>query len=220
MLQLVILDVNETLFPLDPVADQLAAIGLEGQVDLWFARILRDGFAAAAAGTLAAFPELARHHLAVLLDSAGIEATDERVTSVIDAFERTEPHPDVEPALRRLAERDVTITTMTNGTVAITEHFLARAGLDRYIAEAYDVSMAGRWKPAFEAYRHVLDQHGVAPDAAALVAVHPWDIHGAARAGLVTGWIDRMATRYPAGFSRPDVRGSSMDEVAVKLLDR
>ena len=68
MLELVILDVNETLFPLDPVADRMAEVGLPGQLDVWFARVLRDGIAAAAADRFAPFGELGRHHLAMLLD--------------------------------------------------------------------------------------------------------------------------------------------------------
>ena len=37
-----------------------------------------------------------------------------------------------------------------------------------------------------------------------LVAVHPWDIHGAHRAGLATAFI-RAGVRYPSFFARPDI---------------
>jgi hypothetical protein len=32
---------------------------------------------------------------------------------------------------------------------------------------------------------------GVAPELMLLVAVHPWDIHGAAQAGMGTAWVNR-----------------------------
>ncbi|MDX1619933.1 MAG: hypothetical protein R3320_03015 [Nitriliruptorales bacterium] len=60
MVDLVVLDVNGTLFSLDAVADRFDEVGLSGQLDVWFTRILRDGFAAAAAGGFVAFPDLAR----------------------------------------------------------------------------------------------------------------------------------------------------------------
>src|SRR5680860_439644 len=114
MIELVILDVNGTLFSLDAVADRFAEVGLHGELDVWFARILRDGFAAAAAGGFAAFPALARHHLSVLLDAhdEAVEAvTEERLDRVIDGFTQVTAHADVGPGLRRLADAGVTVTT-------------------------------------------------------------------------------------------------------------
>lgn len=220
MLELVVLDVNGTLFSLDPVAEELAAIGLDGQLDLWFARVLRDGFAAAAAGTFVAFPDLGRHHLAILLEERGAEATEDRLARVLGAFEHVTAHPDVEPALRQLQRHGVTVATMTNGTVAIARSFLVREGLADHVDAMYDVAMVGRWKPAPEAYQHVLEQHGCRASDAALVAVHPWDVHGAAAAGLATGWVNRTGSHYPDAFATPDVAGRSMEAVVEDLLSR
>ena len=50
-----------------------------------------------------------------------------------------------------------------------------------------------------------------------LVAVHPWDIDGAARAGLSTAWIDRTAGPYPAYFRTPDLAPPSLVELAEQL---
>ncbi len=86
MIELAILDVNETLFPLDAVADRLSQVGLDGQLGSWFARILRDGFAAAAAGAFARFPGLARHHLTVLFGERGEQVDDDRLDHVINGF--------------------------------------------------------------------------------------------------------------------------------------
>lgn len=50
-----------------------------------------------------------------------------------------------------------------------------------------------------------------------LVAVHPWDIDGAARAGLATAWIDRSGTPYPASFTPPSLRATSLTDLAQQL---
>ncbi len=219
-MELAILDVNGTLFPLDPVAERLSEAGLPGQSEVWFARILRDGFAATAAGGFAAFPDLARHHLTVLLQDAAQEVSDERLDRVIDGFSEVSAHPDVRPGLRRLADADVTVVTMTNGTVAITRDFLEREDLDDLVDASYDAQAAGNWKPAPQAYRHVLDEHDVSPRRASLIAVHPWDIQGAARAGLAAAWVNRAGDRYPEPFRRPTVQASSFDEAVGALLAR
>lgn len=39
----------------------------------------------------------------------------------------------------------------------------------------------------------------------ALVAVHPWDVDGARRAGLQGYYADRRRTAYPKAFLEPDL---------------
>lgn len=217
---LAILDVNGTLFSLDPVAARLADVGLDGRLEVWFARILRDGFAAAAAGTFAAFPDLARHHLRVLLEQQEQEATQDRTQHVLGGFTAVTAHPDVEPGLTRLRDAGVTIVTMTNGTVAITRDFLHREGLDQLVGHTHDVEAAGVWKPGGQAYRHVLEQHDTPPRQAALIAVHPWDIHGAVTAGLLGAWVNRDDATYPDPFAPPTVIGGTFLEAVEALLAR
>ncbi len=217
-MQLVVLDVNGTLFSMDPIARRLSDVGLDGQLDVWFARILRDGFAAAAAGGFAAFADLARHHLHVLLEAQGAEAPDETFEHVLGGFEQVVAHPDVEPGLQRLADAGVAVATMTNGTVDITRRFLDRAGLAPLVAATHDVAMAGQWKPAPRAYRFVLDHHDVEPQHAVMIAVHPWDIQGASAAGMTPAWINRDSALYPDPFTTPDVLGRSLVEVVDSLL--
>jgi len=50
-----------------------------------------------------------------------------------------------------------------------------------------------------------------------LVAVHPWDIDGAKRSGMHAAWLDRRGTPYPGHFTRPDIIGRTLDEVATAV---
>lgn len=51
-----------------------------------------------------------------------------------------------------------------------------------------------------------------------LVAVHPWDIHGAADAGLETAWITRdEAAEYASHFRRPTTTAHSIPHLAESL---
>lgn len=218
MVQLVVFDVNETLFSMRPVADRLARIGLEGRFELWFTRILRDGFAAAAAGHEVTFVELARHHLAAMLKQQGHDARDELLDETIGGFSEVTAHPDVELGLRALRDAGLTTVTLTVGSADITRGFLDREGLDGLIAQVYDAAAAGGWKPTAGAYRHVLAAHDVAADQAAMVAVHPWDVMGAQQVGMVGAWLDRSGERYPAAYPPPTITASSLPDLVEHLL--
>ena len=50
-----------------------------------------------------------------------------------------------------------------------------------------------------------------------LVAVHPCDIDGAARAGMRTEWIHRVGSPYPAHFTAPEITASSITDLADQL---
>lgn len=50
-----------------------------------------------------------------------------------------------------------------------------------------------------------------------LVGVHPWDVDGAARAGLRSGWVNRNGARYPSYFRTPDVEAPDLVELARAL---
>jgi 2-haloacid dehalogenase len=217
-LALVILDVNETLFPLRPVETRMAEVGLDGQFELWFTAILRDGFAAAAAGAFAGFRELADHHLRELLRRHQVAATDVVVSHVLAGFDEVEPHPDVASGLSMLRSAGIPAVALTNGSGELTRSFLDRAGLTDRVAAVHDVHEVGRWKPAPDPYRFVLEQRGVAPAAAAMVAAHPWDLFGAGSAGLVTAWVDRDGAGYPDVFGRPDLSAARFDDLVSQLV--
>jgi len=211
---IVAFDVIETLFSLAPVADELAR--LDVGLDLFFARVLRDGFALAASGTYRPFGEVASAALAGLAPHTSTEARDH----VLAAFRRLPAHPDAEPALRSLVEADVAVVALTNGSADTTSELLAQAGLDRYIARVVGVEDAGAWKPTPTPYRHLVELLHREPGDVGFVAVHAWDIHGASRAGLVTGWCSRLEHHYPAIFDRPDVSADDLGGVAAGLLAR
>jgi 2-haloacid dehalogenase len=79
------------------------------------------------------------------------------------------------------------------------------------------VEDAGAWKPARSAYEYAARTCGTDLAEMLLVAVHPWDIDGAARAGLSTAWIDRAGTPYPDSFTAPTLRATGITDLADQL---
>ena len=79
------------------------------------------------------------------------------------------------------------------------------------------VEAASAWKPHPASYAYALSTCGVPASEALLIAVHPWDIDGAARAGLRTGWLNRNGARYPSYFTTPDLEAPVLVELAHAL---
>ena len=80
------------------------------------------------------------------------------------------------------------------------------------------MSEAARWKPAPEPYEYACRTLGLAPDAAVLIAVHPWDIYGARRAGLRGAWLDRHGDPYPSVFLAPDVKAPDLPTLVDRIV--
>jgi 2-haloacid dehalogenase len=215
-IQAIAFDVNETLFSLDRLQPAFADAGLDpGLVPLWFARLLRDGFALTAIGGYRQFGDLAADTL------RGLDPTldDAAVGAVMTAMRQLRPHPDVEPALRALHQAGMPMATLTNGNADTVHAMLANAGLTGYVRHNLSVDAVHRWKPAPEPYRYAADQLGVNPHALVLVATHPWDCAGAHAAGLSAAWVQRTARHWPTGFPRPRFAAADLTSLAGALLD-
>jgi 2-haloacid dehalogenase len=89
--------------------------------------------------------------------------------------------------------------------------------VDDVMERFLSVDDAGIWKPHQDAYRYALEAMGVAAADTMLVAAHPWDIDGAARAGLATAYVDRKRLPYPSHFERADLEVGSLVELASAL---
>lgn len=202
----ILFDVNGTLSDMAPLADRFEAVGAPRTLTAtWFASVLRDGFALAAAGGSSSFASIARSQLDVLLKGVGLSVPlDSAASTIMDGFGSLQVHEDVVPALRALASRDVLVMTLSNGAASVAESLLGRAGISDTIDAFLSVEGAARWKPSPDAYDVAVRHSGLPAHRLLLVAIHPWDIHGASAAGLQTAWLNRDDSVYPDFFRRPD----------------
>lgn len=216
---MVVLDVNETLSDLAPLSDRFGEVGLPGSLAAtWFAGLLRDGFALTVAGTAAPFADVAAESLRVLLARQPADrAEDDAVDHVMAGIAALGVHPDVPEGLRALRGLGIRLVTLSNGSAEVADRLLTRAGVRDQVERLLGVEEAGVWKPAAAAYAHALRACEVAAEDAMLVAVHPWDIDGARRAGLSAAWVDRRGGRYPTYFTPPDLVVESLTELAERL---
>jgi 2-haloacid dehalogenase len=213
----VVFDVNETLSNLTPLAGRFEEVGAPASLaPLWFASVLREGFALTAAGSTARFADIGREILLGLLPESVADA-EQAVGHVLAGFMDLDVHPDVVPGVRALRAAGLRLVTMSNGAAAVAEGLLSRAGVAEEFEHLLSVEDAGVWKPAADAYRHVAGRCGVQTGEMVMVAVHPWDIDGAARAGLRTAWVNRDGRRYPSYATAPTCTIASFEELPAAL---
>ncbi|HET9142451.1 haloacid dehalogenase type II [Actinophytocola sp.] len=219
MPSVVVFDVNETLSDMAPMADRFNQVGAPSLLaKVWFAALLRDGFALTAAGAQERFAVLAAGQLRTVL--AGVELdrpVDTAVAHILDGFTHLPVHPDVPDGVRALRATGRRLVTLTNGAADIAEQLLTRAGVRAEFEHLLSVEQAPAWKPARAAYEYAATACGTRPADLLLVAVHPWDIDGAARAGLHTAWLNRTHARYPDYFTPPEHTVATVGELADRL---
>lgn len=56
------------------------------------------------------------------------------------------------------------VSTMTNGSVAITQGLLQRANLEQYVSKMMDITQPQAWKPSPKAYHYAVEQLGLQPE--------------------------------------------------------
>lgn len=211
----VVFDVNETLSDLSPLGARFVEVGASASAaPLWFASVLRDGFALTAAGDNPPFAGVARELLLTQLAEISLNRPlEDAARHVMDGFGTLELHADVASGIDGLHEDGLRLVTLSNGSASVAERLLSDGHIRDRFERLLSVEDAGVWKPARGAYRYAADQLGTDPAQMVMVACHPWDIDGARRAGMRTAWVNRSGGSYPATFGEPTYTVAGIDEL-------
>ncbi len=216
MERVVIFDVLGTLFSLDAVRAKLSAIGAPAAtLEAWFERTLHGALTLTTVGEFRPFREVARAALQTTL--AQLELDVAQTEEILGGLSEVQAHDDAAAALDRLAGADARIVALTNSGAQQTEEILEQAKLRDRFERLFSVSEVGAYKPDRRPYQHVVNELGVEPVEAALVAAHAWDVVGARAAGLESIWVERLERRWPLPVPEPR-RASSLAEAAEILL--
>jgi 2-haloacid dehalogenase len=213
-------DVNETLSDMTPMAGRFTEVGAPAPLArVWFAALLRDGFALTAAGGKEPFARLARGALDIVLAGASLNRpAPEAADHIMAGFSDLSVHPDVPDGMRLLRGGGLRLVTLSNGSADVADRLLAKTGIRDEFERLLSVEDAPAWKPALAAYAYAAGACSVPAGQMLLVAVHPWDIHGAHQAGMRTGWISRGSAPYPGYFAAPDLQAPDLGTLARQIL--
>lgn len=219
--EVIVFDVNETLSDMSPLGGRFAEVGApEHLAKLWFATLLREGFALAAAGDTAPFGQVGAEILTGLLEGAGVPDLEGTAARLAASVADLPLHPEVPEGIRTLRAAGHRLVTLTNGSAHVAQKLFDAAGIRDQFEELLSVEDAPAWKPHPSSYQYAAQQCGTEAGDMMLVAVHPWDIHGAARAGLRTAWVNRTGAAYPSYLAHPELTVDSLTHLAEELPGR
>ena len=218
----VVFDVNETLSDMSAMSSRFTDIGAPPHLaDVWFTSLLRDGFAVAVAGGQEPFAAVGEHVLRGVLSAVSLNRdVDAAVDHVMSGFSDLPTHPDVVEGIRSLRAGGHRLVTLSNGSASVAEKLLTTAGIVAEFDHLLSVEDAGVWKPGIGAYEYAARRCGESVGDMLLVAVHPWDVNGAAIAGMATAWVNRSGAPYPRFFAQPDVTVTDLVQLATELTPR
>lgn len=218
-ISVIVFDVNETLSDMSPMGERFGEIGAPTELaSLWFATLLRDGFALTASGDNGSFAAIGAGALRGLLRGLELDRPlDAAVDHVMGGMSGLEVHPDVPEGIKALAAAGFRLVTLSNGSARIAGKLLSEAGIRNEFEALLSVEDAPAWKPARVSYEYAAAASGADASAMLLVAAHPWDIHGAARAGLHTAWLNRAEGSYPGHFEAPEFTVTALTELPAAL---
>ncbi len=158
--------------------------------------------------------------LDALIPRFGLDALTEAERDQLNrVWHRLDPWPDAVGGLTQLKSRYV-ISTLSNGNIALLVNMAKRAGLPWDCVLSAEIMK--HYKPDPEVYQGAAQLLGFARDEVLMVAAHPSDLRGAARAGLRTALVKRPLEYgpNPRGLPAPDaLPDDRFDVVASDFAD-
>ena len=131
-------------------------------------------------------------------------------------WHRLRAWPDAVEGLTQL-KRKYIVTTLSNGNLSLLTNMAKFAGLpwDAILS----AELVRHYKPDPEAYQGAARLLDLAPAQVMMVAAHPGDLAGAARAGLRTAYVPRPLERGQGGPMEPVAQGQTFDITARDFID-
>lgn len=143
---------------------------------------------------------------------------EERAASALELMGTMPAYLEVPGALETLRARGLRLGVLAQSSAAATDSVLRFAGLrDRFelVLSAQD---AGAYKPDLRGYRMAIEKTGETGADMCFVSTHWWDVAGAKRAGMLTGWVARRERSLLDTVPAPDYVGRDLAEVADAII--
>jgi 2-haloacid dehalogenase len=170
-----------------------------------------------ASGDYQPFPELAAEAVQAAAYEAGLRLELSRAEWVVEGLKELPAFDDVRPGLEQLKQAGLPLAVLSNGTTEGAEALIEHNDLQGLFAHVLVADSVKRFKPAREVYALAVDAFGVPAERVMLVSGHEWDVAGASRAGLRTGWIARGEKFTAVLDERADLEAEDLRELGARL---
>lgn len=190
----VVFDLYGTLLATDAMRTHVAEAGVRdpaGFVADWRRKQLEYAFLTSLAGAYRDFDELTALSLAFTCAQRGASLDPARQRALAHAWRTMPAYGDVAIVLQALAERDVPLAVLTNGTPSSANTALEHAGVRALLTDVLSVDSVRAYKPDPRVYALATARFACAPGEIVFVSSNPWDAWGAAAFGFRVAWCNR-----------------------------
>lgn len=167
---------------LGDAADRLSA--------LWRDKQLQYTWLRAAGGEHADFWRVTGDALDFTLEALGLEQPSLR-ERLMALYLTLEPFPEVPGVLAMLRRAGLKTAILSNGTPAMLDAAVRRAGLDPMFDALLSVEEVGVFKPHPRVYQLAVDRLGCPAAAIAFQSSNAWDAYAASAFGMQVVWCNR-----------------------------
>ena len=218
-LQWVLFNLTGTLVDPTVLAQPLGDSGADEELIL---AAIDDAIAMAMADTLtgALTPLEELMHAAMRRRLRLARGDPERAAAAIALMATMPAYLEAPGALESLRARGLRLGVLAQNPGAAADSVLRFAGLRDRFELVLGAQDSGAYKPDPRPYRMALEHTGAPADEVAFISTFWWDVAGAKRAGLPTGWVARRERSLVDSVPPPDYVGRDLAEVANAIVGR
>ena len=163
------------------------------------------------------FARVTEASLRYACQALGLRVDEEHRRSLMGAYLRLTPFPEVRDALTTLRASKLKLAILSNGSAAMLRPLVANAGLRSLMGIVISVDQKKIYKPAPAVYRLATQRLRVPKTAIGFVSSNCWDACGAKSFGFRTFWINRGGAPVDELGAAPDHVIKSLDELPELL---
>lgn len=220
MIKAVFFDMNETLLNLNSLKVQFEKHFEDKYVSkYWFTKLLHSSTIIGIMGEYRNFGELADVALENLFFENNKTLPPETKEEILGEFRRLPAYDDVAPALDILREKNIRVIAVSNSSLDMMNEQLTNAGIIDKFDSYYSVDSAEKYKPFKDIYEYSAKQEGLKTEDIVMIATHDWDLFGAKKAGLTTGYINRKKEIYNPFYLQADFNDSNLSDLIHQIID-
>lgn len=160
------------------------------------------------------FDHITADALRFTAEHLGLDLDRHRSRALLDGYLNLEPFPEVPAALRRIADADMALAILSNGSTHSIRSVVEHAGLAIHFGHVISADEAAVFKPAATVYRLGSERVGLPPASILFVSSNAWDVCGAARCDYQTCWVDRNGMPFDQLGQQPDLVVGNLAELA------
>lgn len=172
--------------------------------EVWRNRQLEFAWVDMLTGQPPDFWHVTERALDAAMAATGLEDDHALKQALLDSYQTCDAFSDAKPVLDEIRRRSDAVLVFSNATPMMLETAMNAASLGFEPDHLISVDDAGVYKPDARSYGYLLKRLQQAPADITFISSNPWDVAGAAHAGLKTVWVNRHQQAFPYASSPPN----------------